>query len=91
MLVGVPVHSIVIFIPDCRPTTPELNKMNTNRPTPKNAFQLELLLLMLSQEVKQFISNEEKFTDEPDDYVDELSALAFDPNIQEYGNLPLAN
>jgi hypothetical protein len=65
--------------------------MDTNSPNPKNAFQLELLSLMLSQEVKEFITNEEKFADEPDDYVDELSALAFDPYMHEYGNLPLAN
>ena len=65
--------------------------METNSPNPKNAFQLELLSLMLSQEVKDFISNEEAYKDEPDDYLDELSALAFDPYIQEYGNLPLAN
>ncbi len=65
--------------------------MNMNGPDPKSAFQVELLSLMLSQEVREYITNEGEFADEPDDYVDELSALAFDPYIQEYGNLPLAN
>lgn len=91
MFIGVDYQLIVILTPTVGPLHPELNIMNPSSPNPKNAFQLELLSLMLSQEVKDFITNEDKFADEPDDYVDELSALAFDPYIQEYGNLPLAN
>lgn len=44
---------------------------------------MELLYLMVSQEVKNFIKNESEFMDEPDDYVDELSSMAFDPYIQD--------
>lgn len=65
--------------------------METNDRDPKNTFQLELLSLMLSQEVKEFINNDGAYINEPDDYVDELSALAFDPFVSEFGNLPLAN
>ncbi len=44
-------------------------------------FRQDLLELMISREVKNFVDNEGDYVNEPDDYIEELYATLCDPSF----------